>query len=606
MTVTVVPENDAEMIDVEGLVVAGHAGRGAVVRQGDARSLPLADGSVDLVVTSPPYFALRSYQDGEEPVEEQIGGEATPEEYLASLWAATAEMVRVLKPTGSIWVNLGDKYAGGGQGGHTGPLDQSEGYREARAGGYTRPKVGVPSKSLMGLPWRYANGCVDQLGLILRRDVVWDKPSGLPEAVTDRCRTSHEYWFHLTKKPHYFAALDELREPYTGDRTLSRRLKHDGGGKHDQRAPWARPNPLGSIPGSVWTVAAEPLTVPDELGVDHFAAFPGEFPRRIIAGWAPEKGVVLDPFGGTGTTAMMARAMGRIGISIDLSSDYCRLAEWRIFESKHAAKVLKRATAAGRRAYGRDMDRAQADLDAAQMALDVETEKRRIMEREVALLRRSGSTFGVTLEAKGIVASVIPSKTNGLLIAAAAQLYITPDDVVMDVTYGRGKWWTDYQHPGHRFISHDIRIDGVDFRDLPEPDGSVDVVMCDPPYTSMGGRATSTVTDFADRYGLIDAPRTPAEVQQLIDDMVDEAVRVLRPFGRLMVKCGDYVSSGRLVLGRHHTVSHALSLGLVQLDEFVHASGTGPQPSVNLDGSPRRQVHSRRAHSFLLVFGKQK
>lgn len=115
--------------------------------------------SVDLIVTSPPYFALRSYTDGGEHYDGQIGSEATPRAFLEALWTVTAECKRVLKPSGSMWVNLGDKYSGG--------------------------------KSLMGLPWRYAIGCIDNLGLILRAEVVWSKPNGLPESVTDRVRRSH-------------------------------------------------------------------------------------------------------------------------------------------------------------------------------------------------------------------------------------------------------------------------------------------------------------------------------------------------------------------------------------------------------------------------------
>jgi DNA modification methylase len=100
------------------------------------------------------------------------------------------------------------------------------------------------------------------------------------------------------------------------------------------------PNPLGKLPGSVWTVPTEPLKVPDHLGVDHFAAFPTEWPKRIIQGWSPESGTVLDPFGGTGTTAMVAKALGRNGVSVDMSADYCRLAEWRTNDRNQLAKVL--------------------------------------------------------------------------------------------------------------------------------------------------------------------------------------------------------------------------------------------------------------------------
>lgn len=418
---------------------------GTRIIHGNALDLPLEDSSVDLVITSPPYFALRSYRDGDEHYDGQVGSEATPQEFLEALWAATREMVRVLKPTGSIWVNLGDKYAGSGghnNSGLTKPQSFHEGSGrklatpEARAAAtaqtarrdapdrYNQNAGGIPAKSLMGLPWRYAIGCVDQLGLILRAEVVWSKPNGLPESVTDRVRRSHEQWFHFTKSPRYFSAVDEIRElhavtPHAPGNAKWAMERNDG----DRMAEvWG--NPLGKLPGSVWTIATEPLTIPEPIAAhynlpDHFAAFPTEWPRRIILGWSPsgictacgegrrpvvekeyvesknpgaagqtrsearklmprpEGGLqregyqkadlsaaitgyacacdvpiakttpatVLDPFCGTGTVPMVARALGRTGIGVDLSADYCRLAEWRVFQSGHGTKAERRTWA---------------------------------------------------------------------------------------------------------------------------------------------------------------------------------------------------------------------------------------------------------------------
>jgi site-specific DNA-methyltransferase (cytosine-N4-specific) len=297
--------------------------------QADAVALPLADDSVDLVVTSPPYFALRSYQDDGDHYDGQIGSEATPAEFLDALWAVTRECMRVLKPSGSLWVNLGDKYA----------------TQNPHQDGHRRDNP-VAYKSLMGLPWRYALGCIDDLGFILRAEVVWSKPNGLPESVTDRVRRSHEQWFHFTLEPRYFSAIDEIREPYTAPPAKAQKSKAAESGAtlnptlnttHDLEH-----NPLGKLPGSVWSIPSEPLPVPDDLGVDHFAAFPQEWPRRLILGWCPPDGVVLDPFAGTGTVPMVARALGRTGIGIDLSGDYLRLASWRVYKSGHAAKALAR------------------------------------------------------------------------------------------------------------------------------------------------------------------------------------------------------------------------------------------------------------------------
>src|SRR4029453_15841399 len=144
----------------------------ALVIQGDALALPLEDASVDLIVTSPPYWALRKYTDGGDSYAGQIGSEATPAEYLANLWAATREWARVLKPTGSLFVNLGDSYNSGASGrrGSSGLGGTPQSARGAIAG--TGGKAdGRQPKSLLGLPWRFANGCADDLGLILRRGV---------------------------------------------------------------------------------------------------------------------------------------------------------------------------------------------------------------------------------------------------------------------------------------------------------------------------------------------------------------------------------------------------------------------------------------------------
>ena len=417
--------------------------------------------SVDLILTSPPYFALRSYTDGGEHYDGQIGSEATPAEFLAALWAVTAECKRVLKPSGSMFVNLGDKYAQ--REGQNVPRGQGGALRGTKADEAHKRKLSEGStwefcrpKSLMGLPWRYAIGCIDNLDLILRAEVVWSKPNGLPESVTDRVRRSHEQWFHFTKSPRYYSAVDEVREATGAVSSTALRFASEGGTSglktNSDRGDAGRgnfvPSPLGKLPGSVWTIPSEPLSVPtfvdgqpwgtrpvwgdgdglrrlwryaetrhaagqpcDVWSIDHFAAFPQEWPRRLILGWSPpgicvecgegrrpvatsehvpdgrgrigrhggarsdaalagpprqmdngqrvhtitgyacacptpdaptRPAVVLDPFGGTGTVAMVARALGRYGVHVDLSADYLRLARWRIFDSGHASKTTAR------------------------------------------------------------------------------------------------------------------------------------------------------------------------------------------------------------------------------------------------------------------------
>ena len=149
-------------------------------------------------------------------------------------------------------------------------------------------------KSLMMLPQRYAIGCIDQLGLILRAEIIWSKPNGLPESVTDRVRRSHEHWFHMTKEPRYFSAVDEVREPHDGREPHANAARGPSGenrGRNTERGSLGSVDlarsPLGKLPGSVWNIPTEPLRVPDHIGVDHFAAFPSEWPRRIILGWSP-------------------------------------------------------------------------------------------------------------------------------------------------------------------------------------------------------------------------------------------------------------------------------------------------------------------------------
>jgi DNA modification methylase len=422
----------------------------ARIIHGDALDLPLDDASVDLVVTSPPYYGLRSYTDDGEHYDGQVGDEDTPAEYVDSLLAATREMVRVLKPSGSIWVNLGDKYAGNNIQRPQTVLNTPQVKKIGKI------RTDVQAKSLIGVPWRYAIRCIDELALILRAEVIWHKQNSLPESVTDRVRRSHEVWFHFTLQPKYFSAVDEIREEYEArpQRRFSPR-RTDEGRPPERRmiedylweVPTAGTNPLGKLPGSVWPIPTQPLRIPPELDVNHFAAFPMEWPRRIIKGWSPsgvctvcgeglrptvsevgldmsrpqarrahelataaglteehfaailavgvsdvgrgkatqsgtgkntpevyalaaearevlggysreylsrsptklayacdclETGatvpaVVLDPFGGTGTTAMVAKALGRDGISVDLSKDYCRVAEWRVNDERELA-----------------------------------------------------------------------------------------------------------------------------------------------------------------------------------------------------------------------------------------------------------------------------
>jgi DNA modification methylase len=162
----------------------------------------------------------------------------------------------------------------------------------------------------MGIPWRYAIRCVDELGLILRQELIWSKGSVAPTRITDRARRTHEHFFHFTKREKYFSAMDELRE---------------GEGR--------------GFPESVRQIGTASFKGPDWLPIEHHAVFPPEWPRWIISGWCPPDGTVLDPFSGAGTTALVATMLGRRGIGVDLSTDYCRLAEWRASDPKERARA---------------------------------------------------------------------------------------------------------------------------------------------------------------------------------------------------------------------------------------------------------------------------
>lgn len=184
-------------------------------------------------------------------------------------------------------------------------------------------------------------------------------------------------------------------------------------------------------------------------------------------------------------------------------------------------------------------------------------------------------------------------KSNAELIADVAQLgYL--HGATLDPTYGRGTWWKVFR-PEH-LTTHDLRLDCVDFRQLPEADGTFNSIAFDPPYMAPGGRKSSTIPDFNDRFGLHTTPARPEQLQEVINDGLKELVRVLAPKGFLLVKCQDYINGGAYWNGTFKTQRAAFDLGLRQVDRFEHVRRPGPQP-------PRpRQVHARRNLSTLLVF----
>ncbi len=432
-------------------------GRSVVIR-GEARHLPLPDESVDLVVTSPPYYSLRSYTDRGEFYSSQIGAEATPQQYIGSLMECTREWARVLKPSGSIFVNLGDTYCSW-QSRRENHDQNLSGRRKSRGETLNQrggPAAwGVPPKSLIGIPQRYMLAVIDE-GLTVRADIIWSKENGVPASVDDRVRNSHEYIFHIVTERRYFTGIDEIREPHSdssytrfqpGRAQPGRRPAEIYNGQPGQTLSLEKGlHPAGRLPGSVWEFPVQPLIGPQcrlvwdgrtvcwfstwEEGeaymrmlareswswagqtgrpslrpeAEHYAAFPFQLPRQIIKGWSPagictecgegrrpvvtggrtgdgskphkaaqrvssfawaawkestphvitgyacacpqpgapvRPAIVLDPFGGTGTTAMVAASLGRTGVSVDYSHSYSRFARWRTTDSNERAKAMQ-------------------------------------------------------------------------------------------------------------------------------------------------------------------------------------------------------------------------------------------------------------------------
>ena len=249
---------------------------------GDARSLPWADGSVQCVVTSPPYWGQRDYGHPD-----QIGMEPTYVDYLANMGKVAAEVWRVLSDDGVFWLNIGDTFntravirpsshqAGLGHDTESTRLSWAQA-RDLGLVRYSARQPGLKDKDLMGLPWRLANQLVEA-GWYLRADVIWSKPWCSPESGVDRPRRMHEYVFMFAKSERY--RYTRSAEP---------------------------------VHGSVWEIA------PVESGNDHTAAFPDELVRRCILPCTDRGHVVADPFGGSGTTARVAAEEGRVGWSLDL------------------------------------------------------------------------------------------------------------------------------------------------------------------------------------------------------------------------------------------------------------------------------------------------
>lgn len=192
--------------------------------------------------------------------------------------------------------------------------------------------------------------------------------------------------------------------------------------------------------------------------------------------------------------------------------------------------------------------------------------------------------------------------SNADLIADCHRLdYLRDSDHVLDPTYEKGNWWKKWRP--EKLTTHHRAVDGSDFRNLPYPDGTFDAIAFDPPYVCPGGRKTSNIKKMHDAYGMneggCDDPdfRTPTELQAIIDGGLIEMRRLVKRRGIVLVKCKDYIWSGRLWIGTHHTLTQAISLGFEPVDRLEHIGTPGPQ-------SQTRQVHARRNLSTLHVLRK--
>lgn len=334
---------------------------------GDCRDVlaTMADGSVNCCVTSPPYFGLRDYGcDG------QMGLESTPDEFVAGMVAVFREVRRVLRDDGTLWLNIGDSYAGswGAQGKRETPGEISRNSvrnhpKRAASTGTIRGN-GLKPKDLIGIPWMLAFALRAD-GWYLRQDIIWSKPNPMPESVTDRCTKAHEYVFLMSKSERYYYDQDAIKEARSQDEDSStfrggcyvsgetdnalmgkRKVPGNKSHKHttayeagkDERlrtkagltAYAAReqahdPNDLGKRnKRSVWTVGSHPFKEA------HFATFPPALIEPCILAGCPVGGTVLDPFGGAGTTGMVADRLGRNAVLIELNPEYVGIAERRI------------------------------------------------------------------------------------------------------------------------------------------------------------------------------------------------------------------------------------------------------------------------------------
>lgn len=278
----------------------------------------LSDCSVDCCVTSPPYYGLRDYG-----VDGQIGLEESPDEYIQKLVEVFREVKRVLKDDGTLWLNIGDSYAGNCSRTSTGRA----GLGKEREGIFARG--GGKPKDLIGIPWMLAFALRAD-GWYLRQDIIWAKPNPMPESVKDRCTKSHEYLFLLSKNQKYYFDSEAIAEEAVSN--IGETKIRFGGSKYGDNEDikysiysgneWKPTETRNKR--DVWMIPVQPTKEA------HFATYPEKLVEPCILAGSRSGGVVLDPFFGSGTTGRVAMKHGRGYIGIELNPEYIEIEKKRL------------------------------------------------------------------------------------------------------------------------------------------------------------------------------------------------------------------------------------------------------------------------------------
>lgn len=288
---------------------------------------------LDCVITSPPYWQLRDYG-----YPEQWGLEPTFQQFLEHLWQMMDEIHRVLKPSGTCWINLGDSYSTQSgvnlaisKGKHK-EQDSTYLVNRGKSGNLIKDKS-LPNKCLLLIPHRFAIGCIDR-GWIVRNDIIWAKRNCMPESTQDRFSKKHEYIFLMVKKEKYYFDLDAIRDNHKwakDKRNDGKRheYKDDAKSNNDNKVSTNAVsfNPKGKNPGDVsdfWDITTKPSSV------KHYATYNVELITKPILAGCPEGGIIYDPFMGSGTTAIHAIMNNRNFIGSEMSKEYLEIANKRI------------------------------------------------------------------------------------------------------------------------------------------------------------------------------------------------------------------------------------------------------------------------------------